>query len=236
MIGQWMAAGFVHGVMNTDNFNITGETFDFGPYRFCETSDPNFTAAYFDQQGLYRFGRQPGQGLWSLQQLAAALSHLSEVEDLAGALDSYEPAYQRSFASHTLALLGLLPKTLEEDLQFVATFYAWMTESKANWPQMFFDWFGGEASVDRAKESSQSHLYKELAFDPIRTLIEARDPCDIHRLSHAYFQRPTPVNMLYDVIENLWAPIADQDDWSAFQSQLAHIEQARLAMALDRSN
>jgi len=59
MIGQWMATGFVHGVMNTDNFNITGETFDFGPWRFLEKSDPNFTAAYFDHQGLYRFGRQP---------------------------------------------------------------------------------------------------------------------------------------------------------------------------------
>ncbi|MEM9378067.1 MAG: YdiU family protein, partial [Pseudomonadota bacterium] len=74
MVGQWMAAGFVHGVMNTDNFNVTGETFDFGPWRFLPKSDPNFTAAYFDQQGLYRFGRQPAQGLWALQQLGGALS------------------------------------------------------------------------------------------------------------------------------------------------------------------
>ena len=73
MIGQWMAAGFVHGVMNTDNFNITGETFDFGPWRFLPVSDPNFTAAYFDEQGLYRFGRQPVQGGWALEQLASAL-------------------------------------------------------------------------------------------------------------------------------------------------------------------
>ena len=61
MIGQWMAAGFVHGVMNTDNFNITGETFDFGPWRFLPVSDPNFTAAYFDTQGLYRFGGDAGR-------------------------------------------------------------------------------------------------------------------------------------------------------------------------------
>ncbi|WP_370373113.1 protein adenylyltransferase SelO family protein, partial [Henriciella pelagia] len=57
MVAQWMACGFVHGVMNTDNFNITGESFDYGPWRFLPWSDPNFTAAYFDQQGLYRFGR-----------------------------------------------------------------------------------------------------------------------------------------------------------------------------------
>ena len=48
-----MAAGFVHGVLNTDNMNITGESFDYGPYRFLPRNDPNFTAAYFDQAGLY---------------------------------------------------------------------------------------------------------------------------------------------------------------------------------------
>ena len=56
---QWMAAGFVHGVLNTDNINITGESFDYGPWRFLPTYDPGFTAAYFDETGLYAFGRQP---------------------------------------------------------------------------------------------------------------------------------------------------------------------------------
>ena len=48
---QWMAAGFVHGVLNTDNINITGESFDYGPWRFLPTYDPAFTAAYFDETG-----------------------------------------------------------------------------------------------------------------------------------------------------------------------------------------
>jgi uncharacterized protein YdiU (UPF0061 family) len=47
--------GFVHGVLNTDNINITGESFDYGPYRFLEKYEPNKTAAYFDRFGLYRF-------------------------------------------------------------------------------------------------------------------------------------------------------------------------------------
>ena len=54
-----MAAGFVHGVLNTDNINITGESFDYGPWRFLPAYDPGFTAAYFDETGLYAFGRQP---------------------------------------------------------------------------------------------------------------------------------------------------------------------------------
>ena len=69
---RWMAAGFVHGVLNTDNINITGESFDYGPWRWAPVLDPHFTAAYFDQTGLYAFGRQPEALLWNLARLANA--------------------------------------------------------------------------------------------------------------------------------------------------------------------
>lgn len=231
MIGQWMATGFVHGVMNTDNFNITGETFDFGPFRFCATSDPNFTAAYFDHQGLYRFGRQPFQGLWALQQLAAALTPLADTDNLTEALKAYEPAYQRSFSGHSLDLLGLEHSELEEDLQFTANFYAWMTETEANWPQTFFDWFGGAVSKDRATLSTQKDLYSNSTFDPIRQTLLSRTPSAPDAASLPYFQRPSPCTLLYDDIETLWEPIASQDDWSAFQTKLDDIETVRLAFS-----
>ena len=60
---RWMAAGFVHGVLNTDNMNITGESFDYGPYRFLPRNDPNFTAAYFDETGLYALRPPAGGGV-----------------------------------------------------------------------------------------------------------------------------------------------------------------------------
>lgn len=234
MVGQWMAAGFVHGVMNTDNFNITGETFDFGPWRFLEKSDPNFVAAYFDQQGLYRFGRQPGQGIWALQQLGGALSLICDSEALSDALSVYEPAYQQSFAAHTLALLGLEQSdVLREDLLFLQSFYGWLTEAQAGWAQTFFDWFGGSLSEDRAARSPQAHLYTEAAFIPIREGLLARTPVRTERLSHAYFQAQTPVNLHIETVENTWAPIAERDDWSALTSLLDHIEQARQAYGLD---
>jgi len=230
MIGQWMAAGFVHGVMNTDNFNITGETFDFGPWRFLPKSDPNFTAAYFDPQGLYRFGRQPGQGLWALQQLGGAMSLVAESDDLIQAMTAYEPAYQDSFAAHTMALLGLARgESLHDDLLFLQDFYAWMTTSEANWPQTFFDWFGGEASAARAAQSPQAALYQTEAFAKIRDHIFSRTPERPERLAHAYFQSAKPVDLLVDTVEALWAPIADTDDWAPLTQHLNFIEQARLA-------
>ena len=233
MIGQWMAAGFVHGVMNTDNFNITGETFDFGPWRFLPQSDPNFTAAYFDQNGLYRFGRQPVQGGWALQQLASALLLLADAEDLAHALAPYEAAYRESFAAHTHALLGLAPTgNLEADIGLLQAFYGWMTTSGAAWPQTFFDWFGGPASEQRAAASPQAALYAHPDFEPVRAALTARDPLRPERLSAAYFQRPAPVSLVIEEVEALWEPIAASDDWSAFKAKTDHIEEARLALAL----
>ncbi len=234
MIGQWMAVGFVHGVMNTDNFNITGETFDFGPWRFLEKSDPNFTAAYFDSQGLYRFGRQPTQGLWALQQLGGAMSLVADADDLSAAMKVYEPAYQESFATHTMALLGLKrEKVLRDDLLFLQDFYAWMTESDATWPQVFFDWFGGAASADRAARSPQAALYDAEAFGKIRTQLEARTPDRPERLQHPYFQADRPADLMIDTVEALWAPIADGDDWAPLNAHLDHIERARQAYDWD---
>ena len=210
MIGQWMAAGFVHGVMNTDNFNITGETFDFGPWRFLPVSDPNFTAAYFDQQGLYRFGRQPVQGGWALQQLASALLATgADADDLAKAL---APAGEA-----------------EEDAGFLQAFYGWMTESEAAWPQVFHDWFGGAASEARAAVSPQAALYEAEAFAPVKAQILARDSVQPGRLAHAIFKRAVPPSLLIDEVEALWAPIAEADDWSALNERLADIEALRIA-------
>lgn len=230
MIGQWMAIGFVHGVMNTDNFNITGETFDFGPWRFLPKSDPNFTAAYFDQQGLYRFGRQPAQGLWALQQLGGAMSLVADAEDLSAAMQAYEPAYQDSFAAHTFALLGLeRHPVLHDDLVFLQSFYGWLTESGAHWPQTFFDWFGGEASIERAAASAQAALYESEAFAPVKETLLSRAPVRPERLEHAYFQKEKPVDLIIETVEALWDPIAEQDDWSPLENHLAWIESARNA-------
>lgn len=233
MMGQWMAAGFVHGVMNTDNFNITGETFDFGPWRFLPASDPNFTAAYFDSQGLYRFGRQPLQGGWALQQLASAMLLLAEADDLAKALAPYEAAYRDSFAAHTHALLGLQRAgSVDADIEFLQAFYGWMTESEAGWGQTFHDWFAGAASEARAAASPQSALYQRPDFAPLRALIMDRAPVRPERLDHPYFHRPAPASLIIEEVEALWAPIAESDDWSLFDAKIAHIEEARRALSI----
>jgi len=231
MIGQWMATGFVHGVMNTDNFNITGETFDFGPYRFLPVSDPNFIAAYFDEQGLYRFGRQPAQGLWALHQLAAALSPLADIEDLTESLTAYEPAYQQAFIGQTCHLLGVQTGVFEEDIEFLSLLYAWMTEAEAPWPQVFFDWHGGPLSETRAAQSPIEGLYKDALFAPVKAALLRRTPVAKLHLDTDYFQAPKPESLLIDEIETIWAAIAENDDWSLFEDKLDGLDKLEAALS-----
>ncbi len=231
MIGQWMAAGFVHGVMNTDNFNITGETFDFGPWRFLPQSDPNFVAAYFDQQGLYRFGRQPVQAAWALEQLGSSLLLLADADTLAPALAPFGEAYRAAYIAHTHHLLGLHPlNDLAADTAFLVALFGWMTETGAAWPEVFFDWFGGEASAARANAAPQGFRYRTPAFDAVRTHFGARAPDRPERLAHPYFQRFVPANLLIDTVETLWAPIAERDDWSEYTRVMDEIESLRVAL------
>ena len=102
-----MVAGFVHGVMNTDNMNITGESFDYGPYRFLPTLEPGYVAAYFDHGGLYAFGRQPDAMIWNLAQLAQCLSLISEDQPLIDALDQFSDLYQSAINARLIRRLGV---------------------------------------------------------------------------------------------------------------------------------
>lgn len=232
LAASWMAAGFVHGVLNTDNLNITGESFDYGPWRFIPQSDPAFTAAYFDETGLYAFGRQPEAVSWALAQLGGALSLVCRPAVLEPALMRFAPAYQAGLRDSMFRRLHLTPGDLEHDLEFLQSVFDWLTQSGAGWDQFFHDWFGGGASAARAAASPQAALYSDTAFAPVREGLERRTRDDVAtRLRHAYFARPMPHTMVIDEVEALWAPIAERDDWSLFNAKLSQVAELRQALA-----
>ncbi|WP_172586687.1 protein adenylyltransferase SelO family protein, partial [Campylobacter sp. P255] len=78
MIAYWQAYGFAHGVMNTDNMSILGQTFDYGPFAFLDDYDPSYICNHSDYQGRYAFDKQPSIALWNLSALAHSLSALIE--------------------------------------------------------------------------------------------------------------------------------------------------------------
>lgn len=226
----WMAAGFVHGVLNTDNMVLTGESFDYGPWRFLPRNDPNFTAAYFDQSGLYSFGRQPEAAFWNLQQLAACLTLVTDQAGLVEALNGFSPAYRQALGEAMLRRLGLKGRSQEDDVGLVnAAFRAIADGGEAlRWEPFFFDWFGGPASEGRALSGPRADLYRDEAFDDFRRRLAAFEPDRPERLAHPYFAGTEPQEMLHDEVEAIWAPIAEADDWSLFEAKLAAVEQARL--------
>jgi len=230
LAASWMAAGFVHGVLNTDNMNITGESFDYGPWRFLPTSDPNFTAAYFDERGLYAFGRQPQAAGWNCAQLAGALVSICPQEKLEATLQVFAPAYQTALRDRTLARLGLASGDLESDLAFLAELFRWMTHSQVSWPQFFHDWFCADAA--RAAASPARALYATAGFEATRAGLRDRAPVRPERLGHPALQAPTPPTLLIEDVEALWARIAETDDWSAFEAKTAQVAALREALDL----
>jgi serine/tyrosine/threonine adenylyltransferase len=229
LAASWMGAGFVHGVLNTDNLNITGESFDYGPWRFVPTSDPSFTAAYFDESGLYAFGRQPEAVSWALAQLGGALSLVCPATQLEAQLSRFAHAYQAGLRDSIFGRLKLTRGEIEPDVHFLQTLFDWLTTTQAGWDQFFHDWHGGESSAARAQKSPQAALYAADDFTPVRAGFEARSASPV---DHPYFQRSTPHTMLIDEVETLWAAIAERDDWSLFEAKLAQVQHIRDALGL----
>jgi len=107
MIAQWQACGFSHGVMNTDNMSILGETFDYGPYGFMEDYLPTYVCNHSDHQGRYAFKNQPYIGLWNCSALGHALSSLISEEAQGEILQTYEEIFQSTLAKFFRKKLGL---------------------------------------------------------------------------------------------------------------------------------
>ena len=234
LTARWMAAGFVHGVLNTDNMNINGESFDYGPYRFLPRSDPNFTAAYFDQNGLYSFGRQPEAVLWSLKQLAGALSVITPTEGLVEALNIFPQAYKAALAEAMLMRLGIAPINDKADEELVRKAFHALADGgeQLRWEPFFFDWFGGSESTTRAMTGPRCNLYITPAFLDFRDCLATRRKATHADVAQAYFQETEPEELLHAEIEKIWLAVAERNEWSLFYQKLDGLEAARKAWGL----
>jgi uncharacterized protein YdiU (UPF0061 family) len=232
LAARWMAAGFVHGVLNTDNMNITGESFDYGPYRFLPRFDPGFTAAYFDHSGLYAYGRQPDTVGWNLARLGSCLTLICDTEPLSATMAEYDAHYQRELCLAMCQRLNLTPR--DDNAPLVRAVYSLLqtVDFDGSFEALFYDWFGGTLSESRALNGPRAPHYAGEAFDTFRAVIGGYEAADASKLDHPRFKEPDPETLLYDEIEAIWAHIAEHDDWSAFHAKLARIEIWRQALGL----
>jgi serine/tyrosine/threonine adenylyltransferase len=121
LIGQWMGVGFIHGVMNTDNTTISGETIDYGPCAFIEAYDPRTVFSSIDHQGRYAFGNQPAIAQWNLARLAEALLPLIDadseraVQAATEVVDEFPALYHARSLEVQRAKLGLADTAADAD-------------------------------------------------------------------------------------------------------------------------
>jgi len=143
LIAQWVNLGFVHGVMNTDNVAISGETIDYGPCAFIDAYDPKAVFSSIDHNGRYAYGNQPNIAQWNLARFAESLLDLIDPEDsdaaiatAAETLGAFPHHYQAAWLAGVRAKMGLM-KELPADLDLANDLLALMAESYADFTQTF---------------------------------------------------------------------------------------------------
>jgi uncharacterized protein YdiU (UPF0061 family) len=197
LIATWLGLGFIHGVMNTDNVTISGETIDYGPCAFMDVYHPMRVFSSIDQHGRYAFARQPDVGMWNLAQLASALLPLiGEVELAQAAVDRFPELFQAAWLRVFRAKLGLqtedggdsdlaqglLTVMADEQADFTNTFRALGTKAAR-------DEFTDRTSFDAWEQTWHARLAQEKATPEDRlTQMQSVNPAIIprtHRIEQA---------------------------------------------------
>jgi uncharacterized protein YdiU (UPF0061 family) len=225
LAASYIAAGFVHGVLNSDNIAITAQSFDYGPWRFTPLWDGHFTAAYFDHAGLYSFGRQPEAIHWDVLQLAVSLRTIADAEALTPSLDAFPGEFQRRLVDSIFARLGIRPTEPERDAAFLVLLETALAARTVEIDRFFFDWRGGR----RRGPSPADEAYAGEPFAAFRDAIAGYAPVD-GATDHPYWSDETPCSMPIGEVEAIWSRIDEADDWTAFHSKIAAIRRMGEAM------
>jgi uncharacterized protein YdiU (UPF0061 family) len=142
LIARWMLVGFIHGVMNTDNMSVAGETIDYGPCAFMDTYHPGTVYSSIDQAGRYAYGNQPRIALWNLTRLAEALLPLLDDDEetakaaALAALDGFAPAFQTAYRDGLRRKLGLA-ESQPDDVALAQDLLGRMAENQADFTLTF---------------------------------------------------------------------------------------------------
>ena len=212
LAASYMVSGFVHGVLNTDNMNVSGESFDYGPWRWLPRWDPAFTAAYFDHSGLYAFGRQPEAIYWNCGQLAVALRLLVDAPPLIAALDRFGPLYEEAMARRFAWRMGLAPLDVSAAKALIAAAEGHMRAHDLSPDALFFRHRAGRNPPP----------------DDFGALLAEHAPAV--DLSHPLWAEAEPPTLVIEEVERIWAAIDQADDWQPLADKVAAIR--RLGEAL----
>jgi len=228
LAASYMVAGFVHGVLNSDNIAVTGESFDYGPWRFTPYWSPGFTAAYFDHNGLYSFTRQAEAIHWDVAQLAHALQDLADTDALVAILRRFPAIYEERLIARFLWRAGYEAPDDAAGRGFVEAAVLALRDGNVLIDRFFFDVRRG--ALDQA-------TYPGAPWDKVRQAHAALTP-RAGGLDHPYWSGDGPGSMHIDEVEAIWAAIAERDDWQPLHDKVAAVRamgeaHGKMVMAAD---
>jgi serine/tyrosine/threonine adenylyltransferase len=238
LVAQWMAVGFCHAVLNTDNMSITGESFDYGPYAFLPTYNPEFTAAYFDHYGRYSYGNQPGICKLNLELLQQPLSAVIDTAEMTAALAKFEGCYFSHYKQLMLQKLGFDGNTTPVRDELLATTLQLLADTQVGYHQFFYDL--SQAFKLRWKQDLNSILnetelmpevvgnngyqkWLQLYHQAVSEVAEL----ELEAIEHTLNRSNPQTILLRPQIEAIWEPIAQANDWEPFNTLLAKIRSGR---------
>ncbi|MFP5335471.1 MAG: protein adenylyltransferase SelO [Actinomycetes bacterium] len=227
LVVRWMLVGFIHGVMNTDNMTISGETIDYGPCAFLDAFDPATVYSSIDVQGRYAYGNQPVVAEWNLARLAEAMLPLlhdeeeQAVEIATESLRGFLPAYGAAWSAGMRAKLGL-PESLDDAVAsaLVDDLVALMQENRVDHTG-FFRRLGDAARGDTEPARSlvldlagfDAWAERWLALQPAATLMDRTNPVYVprnHLVEEALAAAPDDLSPLQRLLEALAAPFDER--------------------------
>ena len=213
MIIDWQSFGFAHGVMNTDNMSIIGDTFDFGPYGFMDRFRSNYICNHSDHQGRYAFDRQPAIAHWNLSVLAQALTPILNSEQLNAGISAFSDVFNAGFVSRMRSKLGLY-ETQAEDSSFI--FETLQTLQNCRLDYSFFFRKISNDDLELGLESIRNEAIDINAFDHwannYKTRLTAEDQEQTARAKEMRSENPARIlrnNLAQDAIE-----AAERGDYS----------------------
>ncbi len=227
LVAQWMAVGFCHGVLNTDNMSITGESFDYGPYAFIDTYNPYFTAATFDRQGRYSYRNQPSICRWNLEMLQRPLSAVIPSSEMEATLETFPQIYTQYYHQQMLRKLGFerLPFLETEELIDLTLQLLFLT--KVGYHQFFL---ALKQRFSRPWREDADYILHDLEFlvsgEEVailkrwcwlyHQLLLERSPKQLEDIAQRLQQANPTLVLLKSEIESVWQSISEADNWQPF--------------------
>ena len=234
LVAQWMAAGFCHAVLNTDNMSITGESFDYGPFAFLPTYNPDFTAAYFDHYGRYSYGNQPGICKLNLELLQQPLVAVIDTVEMTTALAKFEDYYFAAYKQLMLSKLGWKGSTTPVWDELLVTTLQLLADTQVGYHQFFYDlsqafklrWINDLNSILTETElmpevvgNSGYHKWLQLYHQALSSIQNS----EFQSIATILTKSNPQTILLRPQIESIWEPIAQDNNWEPFYTLLATI-------------